>query len=84
VFEPPRALRLDCNVSSRNLVETAHTIPPFDNTIVITNRRREVRSPMREAFANTFIDGRPYTVEVIDASPSGFAIQRAPNTARRA
>ncbi|MBX3208839.1 MAG: PilZ domain-containing protein [Labilithrix sp.] len=40
------------------------------------NRRREPRSPMRGAFANKFIDGRPYAVEVLDASPSGIAIRR--------
>jgi hypothetical protein len=31
---------------------------------------------MRGAFANKFIDGLPYTVEVLDASPSGISIRR--------
>ncbi|MBX3211832.1 MAG: hypothetical protein KF850_07355 [Labilithrix sp.] len=50
-----------------------------------SNRRREARSPVGGAFANKFIDGRPYTVEVLDASPSGIAVRRIsePETADR-
>jgi hypothetical protein len=40
-----------------------------------SDRRREPRLPMG-AFANKYIDGRPYTVELVDASMGGVAIRR--------
>jgi hypothetical protein len=37
-------------------------------------RRRDARSRV-ELFANRYIDGHPYAVEVVDASASGFRIR---------
>ena len=40
------------------------------------NRRRDPRTPLGGVFANKYIDGLPFAVEVLDASASGLSIRR--------
>ncbi len=40
-----------------------------------SDRRRHPRAPLPGVLANKFIDGLPYTVEVLEASTDGFSIR---------
>lgn len=40
------------------------------------NRRKEPRAKLGGMFANKYIDGMPYAVEILDASAAGIAVRR--------
>jgi hypothetical protein len=74
------------SISSSNAFETSNderldTFLAAERTLshhlnMSEDRRRETRSAMGGRFANKYIDGMPYMVELLDASMDGIAIRR--------
>jgi hypothetical protein len=57
----------------------AYIVPPscgMNQPTQESNRRRDPRTPLGGVFANKYIDGMPFAVEVLDASPSGLSLRR--------